>query len=63
LLAVHAIQKRKIKPILEIARRFDVPKSTLRMRLHGTTNRAGSRADSHKLTQIEEDLLKQRMLS
>ena len=40
-----------------------MPESTLRTRLRGTTNRAESRANGHKLTEIEEEVLKQWILS
>ena len=57
LLAVQAIKK-EITSIREAACRFNVPESTLRTRLRGTTNRAESRANGHKLTEIEEEVLK-----
>ena len=63
LLAVQAIKKKEITSIREAARRFNVPESTLRTRLRGTTNRAESRANGHKLTEIEEEVLKQWILS
>jgi hypothetical protein len=40
-----------------------VPESTLRLRLRGATYRAETRANGHKLTQIEEELLLKRIIS
>ena len=57
LLAIQAIKKQEITAIREAARRFDVPESTLRTRLRGTKSRAISRANSSKLTEIEEESL------
>ena len=57
LLTILAIRKNEITAIREVARRFDVLESTLRRRLNGRTNRAETRVNSHKLTQIEEELL------
>ena len=54
LLAIQAIKKQEISAIREAARRFNVPESTLRTRLRGTIFRANSRANSSKLTSIEE---------
>ena len=62
-LAIQAIKKEEIRSIRETARRFNVPESTLRTRLRGTTNRAETRPNSHKLTQIEEKSLKTWILS
>lgn len=63
LLAIQAIKKEEIKSIREAARCFNVPESTLRTRLRGTPNRAEARANGHKLTQFEEESLKQWILS
>jgi hypothetical protein len=57
LLAIQAIQNKEISAIREAARRFQVPESTLRTRLRGITFRAKTRANSYKLTQIEEESL------
>ena len=43
LLAIQAIQKQEIRAIREAARIFEVPETTLRRRLNGSTNRAFSR--------------------
>jgi hypothetical protein len=40
-----------------VARRFNVPESTLYTRLRGTKNRAKTRVNSYKLTEIEEGSL------
>ncbi|OQE34221.1 hypothetical protein PENCOP_c004G04951, partial [Penicillium coprophilum] len=63
LLAIQAFKNQEISSIREVARRFDVPRSTLSTRLHGTQNRAISRANSHKLTAIEEESLEKWILS
>ncbi|ODM16767.1 hypothetical protein SI65_07732 [Aspergillus cristatus] len=63
LLAVQAIKKQEITSIHEAARRFNVPKSTLSTRLRGTTNRSELRANNHKLTETEEELLQKWILS
>jgi predicted RNA polymerase sigma factor len=57
LLAIQAIQNHEISSIREVARRFNIPESTLRTRLRGTKNRAETRANSYKLTEIEEESL------
>jgi predicted HTH domain antitoxin len=58
LLAIQAIQKKEISTVQEAARLFNIPRTTLRRRLAGTTNRVETRANSHKLTKIEEDSLR-----
>lgn len=58
-LAIQAIKDKEISSIREAARRFNMPESTLRTRLRGTTNCAETRANSYKLTQTEEESLKQ----
>ena len=57
LLAIEAIQKRQIPSVSEAARLFDVPRSTLRDRLAGTTNRSDIHANNHKLSVLEEQSL------
>ena len=57
MLAVQAIKKQEIDSIREAVRRFNVPKSTLLRRLNNTPNRIESRANNHKLTEIEEESL------
>ena len=61
--AIQAIQNKEITSIREVARRFNVPESTLRTRLRGITFRAETRPNSYKMTEIEEESLKQRILS
>ena len=63
LLAIQAIKKQEIRAIREAARHFNVPESTLRARLRGTTIRSETRANSHKLTEIEEQSLVQWIFS
>ena len=57
------MKNQETSAIREAARRFEVPESTLRSRLCGTTFRANSRANSHKLTEIEEESLQKWVLS
>ena len=57
LLAIKAIKNQEISAIRGAARRFEVPKSTLRSRLYRTTFRANSRVNSYKLTEVEEETL------
>ena len=61
--ALQAIKKQEISTICEAARRFNVPKSTLLTRLQGVQNRTNSRANSHKLTEINEQTLRDWILS
>lgn len=63
LLAIQAIQNKQISAIRDAARQFNIPGTTLRRRLAGHTNRADSRANNHKLSQTEEETLKQWILS
>jgi hypothetical protein len=58
LLAIQAINNQEISTIREAARRFNVPETSLRRRLRGVQIRAISRANNHKLTEIEETLRK-----
>ena len=62
-LAILAIQKQQIANLSQAARYFNVPRSTLRDRLHGSAFRRERRANSHKLTQTEEITLLQWILS
>ena len=63
LLAIQAIQKQEIATIALAARTFNVPRSTLRDRLSGRTERTTTRANSPKLTEIEEGTLQKWILS
>jgi hypothetical protein len=62
-LAIQAIQNQEISSIALAARTYEVPRSTLRDRLTGSTERAALRANSHKLTELEEESLKKWILS
>jgi hypothetical protein len=57
LLAVSALKKQEIRSVREAARIFDVCHETLRRRLSGRTSRSETRANSHKMTQNEEESL------
>jgi hypothetical protein len=58
LLAVQAVKK-KIMLICKAACCFDVPGSILYTQLYGTINCAESCINGYKLTDIEEEVLKQ----
>jgi hypothetical protein len=57
LLAISDFQNGKISTIAQAARIYNVPRTTLRNRLHGTQQRSLIRANNHKLTQFEEESL------
>ena len=63
LLAIQAFKNGEISSIREVARRFNIPRSTLQDRLRGHQQRAISRANLSKLTEIEEQSLKKWVLS
>lgn len=63
LLAIQAIKNQEISSIREAAHHFQVPRSTLQRRLTGDVFRSESRANNHKLSQIEEESLVQWILS
>ena len=63
LLAIQAFKNREISSIREVARRFNIPRSTLQDRLCGHQQRAISRANLSKLTEIEEESLEKWILS
>jgi hypothetical protein len=63
LLAIQAIKNKEIGSIRQAAEQFQVDRSTLTRRLRGTTSRAETRPNSHKLTEIEEESLLQWILS
>jgi hypothetical protein len=63
LLAIKAIQKKSASSFREAAEIYDVPWTTLRDRFNGTRNRGDTRANSHKLTQTEEESLVEWILS
>jgi hypothetical protein len=63
LLAIQAFKNQEISSIRELARRFDIPRTTLRDRLSGHTQRSTTRANCSKLTEIEEESLEKWILS
>jgi hypothetical protein len=63
LLAIRALKKQDIATVSLAARTFNVPRSTLRDRISGRTERRIVRANSYKLTEIEEDSLQKWILS
>jgi transposase-like protein len=62
-LAIQAFKNKEISSIREVARRFNIPRSTLRDRLSGLTERRITRANSHKLTETEEETIQNWILS
>ncbi|GMG14126.1 unnamed protein product [Aspergillus oryzae] len=63
LLAIEALNNQKICSIREAARVYNVPRSTLTDRMNGRHFNKEKRANSHKLTQNEEDSLVRWILS
>lgn len=63
LLAIQAIKNQEFTNISLAARHFNLPWSTLRDQLSGHTERSTTRANSHKLTEIEEESLQKWALS
>ncbi|ODM17099.1 hypothetical protein SI65_07498 [Aspergillus cristatus] len=63
ILAMSALQKKEITNIREAARLYNIPRTTLRDRLKGSSYRAEQRANGHKLTQNEEESLVQWIFS
>jgi hypothetical protein len=57
LLALDDIKNGRIKSIRAAAKLYDLPRSTLGDRAQGVIARVDTRANSHKLTQLEEDSL------
>jgi DNA invertase Pin-like site-specific DNA recombinase len=49
LLAIQAIKNQEISTIQEVARLFNIPRTTLRRRLASTINRVETRVNSYKL--------------
>ena len=56
-LAIQAIKNQEISLIREVARRFNMSRMSLSRRLNGTTFRAKTRANGHKLTKSKEETL------
>jgi hypothetical protein len=63
LVAIQAIKKQAKLSIRQAALTYDIPYTTLYARLHGRQNRVEKRANSFKLTEIEENSLKQWIIS
>lgn len=59
-MAISAYRSRKIQPKTGAAAIFSVPKSMLLRWLDGTKPRSETRANNHKLTELEEELLQKR---
>ena len=63
LLAIQAFKNQEISSIREVARRFEIPRTTLQRRLTGETFRLETRANNYKLTESEEESLQKWILS
>ena len=63
LLAIQAFKNKEISSIRELARRFNIPRTTLQRRLTGDVFRLETRANNHKLTETEEESLEKWILS
>ncbi|KAJ5267478.1 hypothetical protein N7478_010286 [Penicillium angulare] len=62
-LAIEAIQNKTISSISAAARTYSISRSTLRDRITGRVSQTNIHANSHELTQFEEDTLKKWILS
>ena len=56
-LAISALKNNQISNIYKAAWVFEVPHITLQNQIHGSQHRIEQRANSHKLTQFEEESL------
>ena len=63
LLALDDIKNSRVKSIRAAAKLYDIPYSTLHTRLNHRVSRDNTRANSHKLTELEEDSLIQWIFS
>ena len=61
-MAIEAYRKKKIRSKSRAAAVFGVPKATLLNRLRGIQPRSETRANGHKLTIFEEEVLAKRLL-
>lgn len=61
-MAISAYQKGQINSVLRAAQVFTIPETTLHDRLHGTKSRSETRANGHKLTESEEEVLVKQLL-
>ena len=61
-MAIAAYKSQKVKSILCAAEIYGVSEPTLRARIKGRKPRSETRANSHKLTTLEEDVLAKRLL-
>ena len=57
LLAIQAIKQGYIQNVKSAAETYDIPRTTLRRRIQGTTSRRDSTPNSRKLTPYEESAL------
>ncbi|EED19666.1 MFS multidrug transporter, putative [Talaromyces stipitatus ATCC 10500] len=57
LLAISDLQNGRIQRVAQAARIYEIPRTTLQDRLNGIQQRSLVRANSHKLTQYEEESL------
>ena len=57
ILAIEAIRKSKNLSITKAAKLYTVPRSTLRDRINGRSNQMETRANSHNITELEEEVI------
>ncbi|APA09357.1 hypothetical protein sscle_05g041270 [Sclerotinia sclerotiorum 1980 UF-70] len=57
LLAIEAINKDQKLSIRKAAKLYNIPRTKIQRRMDGTTPRIESRANSHNLTKLEEEVL------
>ena len=61
-MAISAYKSEKFKSKLKAAEIFGVSEATLRRRLKGRKSRAETRANGHRLSTLEEEVLVKRLL-
>ena len=61
-MAIAAYKNQKVKSVLHAVQVYEVPEPTLRAQIKGRKPRSETRANSHKLTVLEEDVLAKHLL-
>ena len=62
ILAIQAIHKSKNLSITKAAKLYTIPRSTLRDRINGRSSQMETRANRHKITELEEEVIVQYIL-
>src|SRR6201999_3039544 len=62
ILAIEAIRSCRKLSIRAAAKLYNVPKTTLSYRMAGRTSRSETKADCHKLTELEEEVIIRKIL-